>query len=80
MNRVKKKDSEERSDIVCIYGFNGGKSEQSRLQLGVAFLKGYYTIFDLDRNRIGIAPSSDSSKSTAFKGEIPKEVLTRIYD
>jgi len=66
---------------ICILGWSSGKKiEEYRVQLGVAFLKGYYTIFDLDKNRVGIAPNSDSSKFPAFKGEIPDQVLTRIYD
>jgi hypothetical protein len=34
-------------------------------------LKGYYTIFDLEKNRVGIAPNSDSSKYAAIEGEVP---------
>lgn len=81
LNKYRLKQDGQSKDLnrICIYGFSSAK-QKLRIQLGVAFLKGYYTIFDLDKNRVGIAPNSDSSKLPAFKGDIPLEVLSRIYE
>ena len=44
----------------------------------MSFFKGFYTIFDLRGDYIGIAPHSDSSKMVGFRGNLPQEYLKRI--
>ena len=46
---------------VCVIGIHA--SDNDFVLLGQSFFRGYYSIFDMDHNRIGFAPHSTSVKS-----------------
>lgn len=47
--------------LGCVLGFQASKN--AYWLLGDVFLRGYYTIHDMERNRIGIALASNSKKN-----------------
>ena len=53
----------------CVLGFEAGT--QSYFVLGDVFLRGYYSIHDMDNNRIGFAPHRNSHKHVLEAGELP---------
>ena len=54
----------------CVLGFEAGT--QTYFILGDVFLRGYYSIHDLENNRIGFAPHRNSHKSKVLPGVLPR--------
>lgn len=62
---------ENQGEQGCMLGFMA--TNQTYFILGDVFLRGYYTIHDLERDRIGIAPHSNSRKQRLEAAVLPSE-------
>jgi len=57
--------------FICFFPEN----ELDRWLLGDSFLRGYYSVYDYERRKMGFAPHKESTKSAPTKGNAPTENL-----
>lgn len=57
------------SNNFCVLGFQA--HEDDTFILGDVFLRNYYIAYDMDNNKIGLAPSKFSRVTGILKGEMP---------
>jgi len=62
-----------RNSQICTLAISGNK--QDFLILGNSFLRGYYSIHDMERGLLGLVPHSESTKSFPKKGIRPTQEL-----
>jgi len=65
----------EKHDLqICILAIT--KNSENFNVVGHPFLMDYYSVFDMERGRIGFAPHAVSEKSNIVKGEVPDSQLS----
>ena len=58
----------------CLLGF--AASDMPYWLLGDAFLRGYYSVHDMENNRIGFAPHATSNKKKITEGTNPEQTFS----
>ena len=60
-----------RSDGKCTFNFARRDSTETHITLGITFMTGFYTAFDLDARRMGFIPHIASNKDSPISGTKP---------
>jgi hypothetical protein len=61
----------------CLLGF--GASNAPYWLLGDVFLRGYYSVHDMDNDRIGFAPHATSIKKKITEGTNPEKLYKQTF-
>lgn len=61
----------------CLLGF--GASDMPYWLLGDVFLRGYYSVHDMDNDRIGFAPHKNSNKKIITEGTNPEKTYKETF-